>query len=266
MATPSPASATSLGSRPGTARRPTLERRRLQLADGATTTLHVARFRRARTRLRVVAFERPLTLVAWCRERGVADAMIGGFFLRGAGTPLGELRVDGAALAHEPFLAPWHEVRACLHVEVDRIRLGPRCDLETEPPGDLLQAGPLLVRDGVSLLADEEDAEGFSAGAAQFDSDITAGRYPRAALGLDASELIAVACDGRAAEDAGLTLAELAETMVALGAAEAINLDGGGSAALVVNGELRNRPREQHGLPLPGGRPIATALAFEPLA
>ena len=52
------------------------------------------------------------------------------------------------------------------------------------PRGDLLQAGPLLVRDGVPVYRREDDREGFRAGYAQFDSDITDGRYPRAALGL----------------------------------------------------------------------------------
>jgi hypothetical protein len=47
-----------------------------------------------------------------------------------------------------------------------------------------------------------------------------------------------------------------------LGAREAINLDGGGSTSLVCAGELRNRPRADFGVPLPGGRPIATALVF----
>ena len=45
---------------------------------------------------------------------------------------------------------------------------------------------------------------------------------------------------------------------------EAINLDGGGSTSLVCAGELRNRPRADFGVPLPGGRPIATALVFSP--
>jgi hypothetical protein len=35
-----------------------------------------------------------------------------------------------------------------------------------------VQAGPLLVHDGRSVI-DDSDREGFSAGAAQFDSDIT---------------------------------------------------------------------------------------------
>jgi exopolysaccharide biosynthesis protein len=94
------------------------------------------------------------------------------------------------------------------------------------------------------------------------DSDITAGRHPRAALGCDGERLIAVACDGRADDEAGLTLDELAATMVGLGAREALNLDGGGSTSLVCSGRLRNTPREAHEVIVPGGRAIATALVF----
>ena len=77
------------------------------------------------------------------------------------------------------------------------------------------------------------DREGFSAGEAQFDSDITDGRYPRAALGLAPGRMFAVACDGRSRHDAGLTLEELAALMAALGCETALNLDGGGSTSLV---------------------------------
>lgn len=55
----------------------------------------------------------------------------------------------------------------------------------------------MLVRDGESLVEPGTDPEGFSAGAGQFDSDITAGRYPRAAFGMNGSEAIAAVCDGR---------------------------------------------------------------------
>ena len=44
---------------------------------------------------------------------------------------------------------------------------------------------------------DGEDTEGFSAGSGQFDSDITAERHPRCALGVSDDELLAVCCDGR---------------------------------------------------------------------
>jgi exopolysaccharide biosynthesis protein len=60
-----------------------------------------------------------------------------------------------------------------------------------------------------------------------------------------------------------MTLGELAAVLIELGATEAINLDGGGSSSLVHNGRLRNRPREEHGVDLLGGRPIVTAIVFE---
>ena len=129
---------------------------------------------------------------------------------------------------------------------------------------DVLQAGPLLVADGRVVVSEGDDREGFSAGAHQFDSDITVGRYPRAALGVGDGRVLAVACDGRADDEAGLTLSELAQVLVKLGARSAINLDGGGSASLVCDGQLWNRPREEHGLELAGGRPISTALVFTP--
>jgi hypothetical protein len=239
-----------------------LRRERLRLADGARTTVYVARYDLRRTGVRVVRLPRPAPLESWCRSAGVGEALVGGFYARPHGTPLGELRTAGVERAFVPFAAPWGALRACLHVAAGDLTIARRHELPDAPPGDLLQAGPLLVRAGAPLTGDEE---GFSAGQHQFDSDITAGRYPRAALGLTRRrEVLAVACDGRADDEAGLTMAELAETMAALGAVHALNLDGGGSTSLICGGRLRNRPRESHGVVLPGGRAVSTAVVFAP--
>jgi exopolysaccharide biosynthesis protein len=151
-------------------------------------------------------------------------------------------------------------------VHVDgSVRLARRGELGADPAGDLVQAGPLLVSEGRSL-ADEDDHEGFSSGAAQFDSDITVGRYPRCALGVSDDELLAVCCDGRrTGVDAGLELAELARLLISFGATEAINLDGGGSSTLVHRGHLLNRPYSNYDQPAPESRPVVTALLFEPM-
>jgi Phosphodiester glycosidase len=242
-----------------------IDRTRVLLADGARTTLHVATYDRSAFTPRVVAFEEPTQLASWCRRHGIRHAIVGGFFLRPAYMPLGHLQIGGEAIAHAPFDSPWDRMRACLHVDGGEISIARRGDLDRTRTGDLLQAGPLLVRDGVSVLDDHSDAEGFSAGASQFDSDITAGRYPRAALGIDGERLIAVACDGRTRRDSGMTLSELADIMVGLGATQALNLDGGGSASLVHHGRLRNRPREEHGVDILGGRPVVTAVVFDTL-
>ena len=131
------------------------------------------------------------------------------------------------------------------------------------PDGDLVQAGPLLVSGGCSVI-DDEDREGFSVGSAQFDSDITRGRYPRCALGVSETQLLAVCCDGRrSGVDGGLDLGELARLIISFGAEEAINLDGGGSATLVHRGHLLNRPYSNQDQPAPESRPVVTALVFE---
>lgn len=243
---------------------PSLESVRLTLADGAGTTLRVARFDRRRFSVKAVAIEPCSTLLRWCAENGAEHALVGGFYLRPGGPPLGDLRIDDRARLTEPFDAPWGALRACVHADDGRVALAARDDLAAEPRGDLLQAGPMLVAAGQSLIRPGRDLEGFSAGSRQFDSDITVGRYPRAALGLAEEELIAVVSEGRADDEAGLTMAELAAAMSGLGAAEAINLDGGGSASLVAGGTLLNTPREEHGRELVGGREIATALQFIP--
>jgi hypothetical protein len=235
----------------------------VRLADGSRTTVHVASYELDAWIPRVVALERPAPLVRWCREQGVRHALVGGFYVRSDYTPLGELRIGGLAREFVPFDPPWSDVRACLQVVEGRARIGSRLMIGHEPAGDVLQAGPLLVLDGRSAVVDGEDREGFSAGAHQFDSDITVGRDPRAALAVAGEQLLAVACDGRTRRDAGMTLGELADALVSLGATDALNLDGGGSASLVHGGVLRNRPREQHGADLLEGRAIATAIAFD---
>jgi hypothetical protein len=240
---------------------PSLTRMRPRLSDGRTTTVHVAAFPLAAVEVRVARLSGQESLVHWCRRTGAAHAIVGGFFLRPDNHPLGELRIAGAPVEHVPFDAPWAGARACVQVTPDGVAIARRPDLPDATGGDLLQAGPLLVRDGASAITDGDD-EGFTAGARQFDSDISDGRHPRCALALTSEHVLAVACDGRNDDESGLTLGELAGELVALGARSALNLDGGGSASLVCDGELVNRPRELHGVELLDGRRIATALVF----
>lgn len=240
-----------------------LTRLRCDLGD-RETTVHVARFDLESTSVRVASVPM-LPLASWCEAEGIDDAMVGGFFIRAAGVPLGDLWISSVGHASEAFTAPWDATRACVHVLGEELRIAPRDRIghgNDAPVGDLLQAGPMLVDRHRPLIRDGIDPEGFAAGCGQFDSDITRGRYPRSALGLNDRELIAVVCDGRSDADAGLSLSELAALLVDLGADSAINLDGGGSASLVIGGRLRNSPREEHGQPLPGGRPVSTALVF----
>jgi hypothetical protein len=235
---------------------------RLRTRDGDETTVYLVRHPVADTRVSLVCFQEATRLDHWCAATGRAEAIVAGFFLRDPYRPLGEVRIAGEVAPHEPVAAPWASVRACVSID-GSVRLARRQELGADPRGDLVQAGPLLVRDGRSVV-DEADEEGFSAGAEQFDSDITVGRYPRCALGVNDRELLAVCCDGRRSRvDSGLELSELARLMVSFGAEEAINLDGGGSATLVHRGHLLNRPYSNDDQPAPESRPVVTALLFE---
>ncbi len=238
---------------------------RIRLNDGEETTVYLVRHPLARTSVRVVHFPEPHRLDHWCAANDHPEAIVGGFFLRNPYRPLGEVRIGGNNVDHEPIADPWGQRRACVHSH-DGVRIAPRERLGAEPQGDLVQAGPLLVAGGRAVALDE-DHEGFSSGAAQFDSDITVGRYPRSALGIAGDELLAVCCDGRrSGVDGGLDLAELARLLVTFGADDAINLDGGGSATLVHRGHLLNRPYSSDDQPAPESRPVVTALLFEDAA
>jgi hypothetical protein len=97
--------------------------------------------------------------------------------------------------------------------------------------------GPWLVRDG-KVYVDSADQR-FT------DPSFTDKRHPRTAIGVTASgEILLVAVDGRQSFSAGMTLAELAKRMIALGAVRAINLDGGGSTSMVIDGAYVNSPSD----------------------
>jgi exopolysaccharide biosynthesis protein len=100
---------------------------------------------------------------------------------------------------------------------------------------DAIGAGPALVMDGaIHVTSDEEVFFGTSIPAV----------HPRTAAGVNAQgELLLMVVDGRQPDSRGVSLEELATLMLEVGAVEAINLDGGGSSALVVNGTLVNRPQ-----------------------
>lgn len=88
--------------------------------------------------------------------------------------------------------------------------------------------GPALVQEGELLTTDKEYKYNPN------------GREPRSAIGqLAPLSYVMVVAEGRN-ESSGVTHQELADFMHALGCWEAYNLDGGGSAAMVYNGEYFN--------------------------
>ena len=247
---------------------------RVALGDDSKTTVHVLRQELRNTAVTVADLGSAKRVTDVCAESGgrVVAAMSGGFFAREAGMPLGELWIDGRRRSHVPFPTPWGDVRGSLLVDADGITIDRRDALPARPDGDLLQAGPVLVTGGQTTPGLASDVEGFGAGSGQFDSDITDGRYPRAAIGYDDTYVYAVVVDGRSDGDAGMSLTELADFMSErLGVTAALNLDGGGSATLAARDpegafHVINNPMDAHNVPTPGGsRELYSAIVFTQL-
>ena len=71
-------------------------------------------------------------------------------------------------------------------------------------------------------------------------------RHPRTAIGFnaDSTRLYFVVVDGRHLTSTGVTLREMKGIFDALGAVNAVNLDGGGSSCILVNDEVLNHPSD----------------------
>lgn len=104
----------------------------------------------------------------------------------------------------------------------------------------IISGGPYLVKNNevfVDMTAQKLGAIG--------------GRNPRSAIGFTAdNNLVLVAVDGREGSSIGMTLMELANFMKSIGCTNAINLDGGGSTVMYVNGQVVNNPAQKGGIPL----------------
>lgn len=109
---------------------------------------------------------------------------------------------------------------------------------------DTIGGHPTLLQQGAVLAEKVDGTDAFSR------------RNPRTAVGYrpDGTVLL-VTVDGRGADGSvGMSLRELAQLFVRLGASDALNLDGGGSTTMVIGGEVQNNPSDGP------ERPVSSAL------
>ncbi|MFC1544301.1 phosphodiester glycosidase family protein, partial [Gemmatimonadota bacterium] len=213
--------------------------------------------------------DRRETAADFAERLGAVVVVNGGYFNMGSDPALhvGLLRVDGQTLSR----ATRSVRRDTLSYPVNRASLGlfedgrvdvawtssrgdtllewsrPFANLPGKPvvpPGeddarpwrarDAMAAGPALVQDGqIRVTVDEEAFFGSSI------PDV----HPRTAAGYTREgDLVLLIVDGRQPNSRGVDLIELATIMRDLGCVEALNLDGGGSSTLIINGRLINRP------------------------
>lgn len=148
------------------------------------------------------------------------------------------LLATGDRVAEMGSVVPGETLRVTTELQPEATSAGAWADLYGGVAG-----GQLLVRDGVPRPSSEWTRF------ASFDDGHAYRRRARTAIARTSSgEVLLVTVDenapGSSGWSAGLTVPELAELLLALGARDAVNLDGGGSTTAIVDGRVHNRPSQ----------------------
>lgn len=102
--------------------------------------------------------------------------------------------------------------------------------------------GPVLIKNGEIVCTYRQELFNGETSGILCDT-----RHPRTAIGITADKhLVMFVCEGREMTTGvpGYTLDELAKIMLAQGCVEAMNLDGGGSTCMLVNGKETVKPSD----------------------
>ncbi|MDN4524685.1 phosphodiester glycosidase family protein [Fictibacillus fluitans] len=176
---------------------------------------------------------------------------------RGASIPLG-----GSVIAGTGDSADWLKEHAVpgRKLTVKKTVTADNKALPSSAKYGVVNGGPRLLKHGETYI--NSTKEGFHQPVdPEFYYRFGERRNPRTIAGIKPNgNLLLVTVDGKKpGYSIGMTFEEEARLMKALGAAEAVNLDGGGSTTMNVNGELVNDPSDAA-----GERPIGDGLLLLP--
>jgi hypothetical protein len=123
-----------------------------------------------------------------------------------------------------------------------RLRVVTRLESSRGPLEMVVGGWPRLVVEGRSIADSVDRLEGTV-------PSFSVTRHPRTGIGFsrDSSTLYLITVDGRQESSSGMSLAEFAALMLRLGVYQGLNLDGGGSTAMVLRGQLVNHPSDKEG-------------------
>lgn len=104
---------------------------------------------------------------------------------------------------------------------------------------DIIGGVPQLIKNGKIEITWEQEKSSKS---------FVETRHPRTAVAkLKDGKFLMATVDGRQKESVGMNLNELAEMLLGFGAVDAMNLDGGGSTTMFLNGRIVNKPSDKEG-------------------
>jgi hypothetical protein len=106
----------------------------------------------------------------------------------------------------------------------------------------LVGGWPRIVLNGKSIAASADSLEGTF-------PRFSVTRHPRSGVGFsrDSSKVFFFTVDGRRESGVGMSLVEFADLMLSHGVYQGLNVDGGGSTTLVINGSVVNSPSDATG-------------------
>lgn len=158
---------------------------------------------------------------------------------------------DGYVISAAGSARDWalRNLRSGVRVEL-RLDLSPtetEAQTEWKHATSIVGGGPQLIKNGRVDITNAAE---------QILPSFVSDYHPRTAIArLRSGQILLVTVDGRQAESIGMPLTMLADLLIEFGAIEAINLDGGGSTAMVIRNNLVNKPSDAS-----GERPVSDAI------
>ncbi|MBQ7151861.1 MAG: phosphodiester glycosidase family protein [Synergistaceae bacterium] len=177
-----------------------------------------------------------LKLSELARQEKTKTAINAGFFSvtdPGRGYPIGALKINDELIS-QPYdnrgTLAWNNEDEAIFSVAYESEINSWYDME-----NIIQAGPLLLDEGGISYIDEG-----------FNNSLLSTRHPRSVIGIsEAGEWIFFVMDGRnGLHSSGATISELIEILRAQGVYSALNLDGGGSTEIIINGKIYNFPSD----------------------
>ena len=198
---------------------------------------------------------KPLSMLA--KEHKATAAINGSYYNMRNGNSVTFLKIDRAVADSTTEAEFKIRVTGAVAVRKGRLRILPWSrSIERgykKKTGTVLASGPLLLQNG------------HNADWSACDSDFIATKHPRSAIAITKDKrVLLITVDGRSPGNAiGMNIPELAHLIKTLGGKTALNLDGGGSTTLYLDGNILNHPCDNRQFDHEGERHIPNMIYFK---
>ena len=200
---------------------------------------------------------KPVPTSAMAQARKAVAAINGSYFNMRKGNSVCFLQLDGEVIDTTTTAELNLRVNGAVQIKKGRLRILPwskKIEESYHGKNDVLASGPMLLQRG--------NISSWEA----CDSSFVHTKHPRSAVVVEKDGTTwFVTVDGRAPGHAkGMNLPELADLIRILGGHDALNLDGGGSTTLWLEGNVVNHPSDNKQFDHAGERAVPNILYFAP--